>query len=128
MAGLLLDTHAALWWWREVRRLSAVARDAIETAPEIYVSAASAFEIGQKWRLGKLAMIDDPAENFPRLMAENRFLAISLTDAHTLAAGLLPGDHRDPFDRLIAAQALAEGLTIVTRDPEFAAFGCKVLW
>jgi PIN domain nuclease of toxin-antitoxin system len=128
MTGLLLDTHAALWWWREVQRLSATARDAIETSQEIYVSAASAFEIGQKWRLGKLAMIDDPAENFPRLMAENRFLAISLTDAHTLTAGLLPGDHRDPFDRLIAAQALAEGLTVVTRDPQFAAFGCKVLW
>ncbi len=128
MAALLLDTHVALWWWRDLRRLSPAARLAIETTSTIFVSAISAFEIGQKWRLGKLPMIDDPALNYPRLMAENRFAALAISDTHSLAAALLPGDHRDPFDRLIAAQALAEGLTVVTRDPAIAAFGCKVLW
>lgn len=127
-ADLLLDTHAALWWWRDIPKLSAAALAAIESAPKVRVSVASAYEIAQKWRLGKLSMIDDPALHFPAMMTENGFDAFDLTTAHTLAAGLLPGEHRDPFDRLIAAQALALDATVITRDPAFAAFGCKVLW
>ena len=125
---LLLDTHAALWWWRDTPRLGSAARAAIENGGDIAVSAISAFEISLKWRLGKLAMIDDPAVNYPLLMARNSFTDLTVSQAHALAAGLLPGDHRDPFDRIIAAQALTDGLTVITRDPAFAAFGCKVLW
>ena len=101
---------------------------AIESGEPIVVSVVSAFEISLKWRLGKLTMIEDPAVNYPLLMAHNGFADLAVSRAHTLAAGLLPGDHRDPFDRIIAAQALAENLTVVTRDPAFTVFGCKVLW
>lgn len=73
-------------------------------------------------------MIDDPAVNYPMLMAQNNFSTLMVSNAHALRAGLLPIEHRDPFDRLIAAQALEENLTVVTGDPAFAAFGCKVLW
>lgn len=125
---LLLDTHAALWWWRDVDRLGTQARAVIEDGEDILVSAITAYEIGQKWRIGKLPMIDDPAVNLPRLMASNNFGSLPISDAHSLRAALLSGKHRDPFDRLIAAQALEEKLTVITRDPAFAAFGCKVLW
>jgi PIN domain nuclease of toxin-antitoxin system len=73
-------------------------------------------------------MIEDPAVNYPLLMQRNGFADLEVSRAHTLAAGLLVCDHGDPFDRIIAAQALIEGMTIVTRDPVFAAFGCKTLW
>lgn len=92
------------------------------------MSAVSAFEIALKWRLGKLTMIDDPAVNYSQLMQANGFSSLAINDAHALRAGLLLGDHRDPFDRLIAAQALEENLTVVSRDPAFARYGCKVLW
>lgn len=127
-ARLLLDTHAVLWWWRDIPRLSPAALSAIEHNDAISVSAVSAFEVALKWRLGKLTMIDDPAINFPRLMELNGFASVAVAEVHALRAGLLPGEHRDPFDRLIAAQALEDGLTVVTRDAAFAAFGCKVLW
>ena len=125
---LLIDTHVALWWWRPSRLLSAAARDAIAGADVVFVSAVTGFEIANKFRLGKLDMIGDPAMELPRLMAAHDFLPLQVSDAHALAAGLLPGHHRDPFDRIIAAQALVEGLTLVSRDPAFADFGCKVLW
>lgn len=127
-AKLLLDTQVALWWWRDLARLGPNAQTAIEDGEGILVSSVSAYEIALKWRLGKLPMIDDPLVNFPLLMAQNDFESLAVTELHSLRAGLLPINHRDPFDRLIAAQALEEGLTVVTCDPQIAAFGCKVLW
>lgn len=128
MASLLLDTHVALWWWREPDRLSARASQAIASNPDIWVSAVSAFEIATKWRAGKLDMIGDPSANFPPLMAANQFKCLPVNDVHALSAGLLAFAHKDPFDRLLAAQSLAEEMTFITRDPVFAEFGCKVLW
>ncbi|MBU6165113.1 MAG: type II toxin-antitoxin system VapC family toxin [Alphaproteobacteria bacterium] len=125
---LLIDTHVALWWWRPSRLLSEAARQAIASADLVFVSVVTGFEIANKYRLGKLDMLGDPAQALPALMSAHDFSPLPVTDAHALAAGLLPGDHRDPFDRLIAAQALAEGLTVVTRDSVFTDFGCKVLW
>lgn len=125
---LILDTHAALWWWRASPLLSPAALRAIEGAQTVYVSVASGYEVANKHRLGKLDDIGDPAQKYPTLMIEHGFLPLPLSEAQTLRAGRLAGDHRDPFDRLIAAQALEENLTIVTKDPAFAAFGCKVLW
>ncbi len=127
--GLLLDTHAAIWWWLDSSRLSATARAAIIAEPQsVYISAVTAIEIAIKFRIGKLAEFGDPKRRFPELLAADDFESLAITPSHALAAGLLAGAHRDPFDRLLAAQALEEGLTVVTRDPELAAFGCKVLW
>jgi PIN domain nuclease of toxin-antitoxin system len=129
MARILLDTHAAVWWWTASPRLGDAAHQVLKDGmDDIWVSAASAFEIAIKHRLGKFDDIGDPIERFPRLMSENHFLSLDVTQAHALAAGRLAGAHADPFDRLIAAQAIAENLTVITRDPEFTAFGCKVLW
>lgn len=128
MRALLLDTHAALWWWRLPAKLSAAATHAIASADDIWVSAVSAYEITTKWRAGKLDMIGDPAFSYEPLMTANNFMSLAVADHHALAAGLLGSTHKDPFDRIIAAQALAEGLTVVTCDPAFARFGCRVLW
>ena len=129
MSRLLLDTHAALFWWSGAAKLGDEAREAIgDPDATVLVSAASAWEIATKHRLGKLADIGDPASSFLRLMQRNGFLALAVTIEHGLRAGALPGKHRDPFDRLIAAQGLMEDAVVVTRDREIAAFGCEVLW
>lgn len=129
MTGLLLDTHAAIWWWTADRRLGLAGRNAIAAGDiPVYVGAASVWEIAIKTHSGKLDAIEDFPGQYAPLMAANGFLRLDVTDAHALRAGFLPGEHRDPFDRLIAAQALIENLAVVTRDPEIAAFGCRVLW
>lgn len=129
MIGLLLDTHAALFWWAGSAKLSVPVRQIILAADvEVYVSAASGWEIATKFRTGKLAFASDPETKLPELMGRHAFQSLEVRMEHAVRAGLLPGDHRDPFDRIIAAQALIEGLTVATRDPAIAAFGCKVLW
>jgi PIN domain nuclease of toxin-antitoxin system len=125
---LILDTHAAIWWWTELPKLTPTARTAIERAQTVHVSAISALEITIKYRTGKLDVLGDPAVNYRPLMELNGFLTLDVTDGDALRAGLMPGVHRDPFDRVIAAQALERGLTVVTCDSALAAFGCKVLW
>ena len=125
---LLLDTHAALWWWRGADQLPASARTAIEDAAVIHVSPASAWEVATKFRRGRLPDIGDPAERFPALMERHAFSTLPITQEHALRAGSLAGEHGDPFDRMIAAQALTEDLAVVTRDRQIAAFGCRTLW
>ncbi len=129
MIKLLLDTHAALFWWSGSARLSVAAREAIEDGEaDVLVSAASCWEIATKFRTGKLDFVGNPELHVPRLMAHHGFRSLPVRPDHGLRAGSMSGDHRDPFDRVIAAQALIEDLTVVTRDPEIARFGCKVLW
>lgn len=129
MTRVLLDTHAALFWWAGSAKLSAPAREAIADDDHVILfSAASAWEIATKFRIGKLAFVGDPQVHVPRLMAEHDFAMLPVSLDHGLRAGSLSGDHRDPFDRLIAAQALMDDLLVVSRDPEIAGFGCKVLW
>ncbi len=129
VAGLLLDTHTAIWWWSDPDRIGNTARKVLSDGEAaIYVSPVSAIEIAIKFRIGKLADFGDPAADFPAMMARNGFLSLPITERHALSAGLLPGLHRDPFDRLIAAQALVEGLAVATCDEEFASFGCKTIW
>lgn len=125
----LLDAHAAIWWWIGSPRLSVAARDMIG-APEvtILVSAASVWEIAIKSANGRLPEIENFQADYPILMLRNGFLRLEVRDDHAVRAACLAGDHPDPFDRLLAAQALIEDLTIITRDREIAAFGCKVLW
>lgn len=127
--ALLLDTHAVLFWWAGAKELSEKARLAIEEQDgPVFVSAASGWEIATKFRIGKLVFAGDPQIHVPRLMERDGFRFATVTGEHSLRAGALEGAHRDPFDRLIAAQALIDDLTVVTRDKEIAGFGCKVLW
>lgn len=126
---LLLDTHAFLWWLEGNRRLSGTARRAIEDAAnDMVVSAVSAWEITTKHRVGKLPRAEAVARNVAGAIAGQGFeeLAISVADAER--AGRLPGPHRDPFDRLLAAQALARNLVIVSVDRVFDRYGVNRMW
>lgn len=126
---LLLDTHAFLWWLEGNRRLSGTARRAIEDAAnDMVVSAVSAWEITTKHRVGKLPRAEAVARNVAGAIASQGFeeLAISVEDAER--AGRLPGPHRDPFDRLLAAQALARNLIVVSVDRVFDRYGVNRMW
>lgn len=123
-ARLLLDTHVWLWWQADDRRLARAARSAIAHAADVYLSAASAWEMAIKSALGKLEMPEDVAG-----AAEAggiRKLAIEFR--HVAALNGMPNHHRDPFDRLLLAQALADELTIVTADPLLPPYGVPYLW
>jgi PIN domain nuclease of toxin-antitoxin system len=120
---LLLDTHVLLWWLAD-RDLSRQARGAIaDPGNEVVVSAISAWEIAIKSAIGKLSAPDDLATQ----LEEGGFGVLPLGVDHALAAGRLPRHHDDPFDRALIAQGLVESLTIVTRDPRFAAYGVSLL-
>ena len=124
----LLDTHAFLWWISDSARLSAPARRAIEDdANTVFVSAASAWEITTKHRIGKLAQAEAVALDVTGTIAGQGFeeLAITVDDAER--AGRLPGLHRDPFDRVLIAQALARDLTIISVDKVFDGYGVRRL-
>ncbi len=120
---LLLDTHALLWWLAD-ENLSTQARDAIaDPANLVMVSAATAWEISIKRALGKLAAPDDLEQQ----LHAGGFTALPISIAHGIAAGQLARHHEDPFDRMLIAQAIAEGLTIVTRDKRFEDYGVALL-
>ena len=127
--ALLLDTHAFLWWLDGNRRLRAKARARIadETSP-VYVSAASVWEITTKARLGKLPGALAVAEDVPGAISSQGFTALSISAAHAQRAGTLAGPHRDPFDRMLVAQSLIDGLPIVSADPVFDDYGVTRLW
>jgi PIN domain nuclease of toxin-antitoxin system len=125
LTRLLADTHAALWWLADDPALSAPARAAIaDPTNEILVSAASFWEAAIKRGLGKLRAPDD----LPRLLDEEGFDTLPVTAAHAWAVQSLPPHHRDPFDRLLIAQAQAEGATIVTADRRFDSYNVAVCW
>ena len=122
---LLLDTHAWLWWLSDDRRLGRRARQALgNPRREVYVSAASAWEIAIKAALGKLRMAkaDLDAE-----IGANGFLELPIRTRHALQAGRLAPVHEDPFDRMLVAQAQVEDLAVVTGDPIFERYGVPVL-
>jgi PIN domain nuclease of toxin-antitoxin system len=115
--NLLLDTHVLIWW-DEGRKLTAAARRAIEAADTVYVSAASAWEVAIKIGLGRLR----PSRTVEQAVEESGFLELPVTFRHAERVAGLPAHHRDPFDRLLIAQAGVEGLTLVTRDPVFGRY------
>ena len=125
---LLLDTHAFLWTAADPDRLCASARAAVEdSANEVLVSAAVAWEISVKVALGKLTVPAEPAMWFPARVRSLGFHGLDISAAHALAISGLPDIHRDPFDRIMIAQAQIEGLTFVTRDPENRKYPINVL-
>ena len=125
----LLDTHTLIWWGLDATKLGARARDVLASGEsDVFVSAASIWEISTKWRIGKLPEVANPQMQIPALIAKNRFRGLGIAHEHAMLGGLLENDHRDPFDRLIAAQAIVEEMVVVTRDPKIAAFGCAVIW
>lgn len=116
---ILLDTHVFLWWVRDDPRLDAPARDLISNyANEIFVSAVSAWEIEIKAALGKLKISPD----WKRLVAENGFQWLPVLPRHTEGLRDLPPIHRDPFDRMLVAQARTAHLALLTRDPKVQAY------
>lgn len=126
---VLLDTHALLWWLTDDPRLSQVARDTFANeANAIMVSAASAWEIATKHRLGKLNEAADAVLRFDELVAADGFEHLPITHLHSLRAGAYQVEHRDPFDRMLAAQSELESLPLLTCAPALALFGVKTLW
>ncbi|BCB73962.1 type II toxin-antitoxin system VapC family toxin [Phytohabitans flavus] len=108
---LLLDTHVVLWWLADDPTLHVDIKDILDVEPDAYVSAATLWEVSVKQALGKL----EPADLPDRIRAAG-FRELPMTSTHALAAGRLPPIHRDPFDRMLVAQAQCEDLTLVTRD------------
>ncbi len=126
---VLLDTHAFLWWVEDSPHLIATARNVIaDEANDIVVSAASAWEIATKHRLGKLPEAEAVAADVAGCIAEEGFEALAIGVADAERAGRLPGIHRDPFDRMLIAQALGHDLAIVSVDATLDRYGVNRLW
>ena len=124
MARFLLDTHAALWALAEPEKLSRPARMALEDAEnDVFVSVVSAWEIAIKGALGKLEAPDE-LEAAIRMQG---FEPLLMTFHHAAQAGGLPPHHGDPFDRMLIAQAQAEGLVLVTRDSDIPLYGVRTM-
>ena len=126
---LLLDTHAFLWWLGASPRLSRRAKSAIGNARnQCLVSVASGWEIAIKLSLGKLR-IDAALDRFlPEQLAANGFQPLAIELKHAARVARLAFHHRDPFDRLLIAQAIEEELSVVTADPVFTRYGVKRVW
>lgn len=121
---LLLDTHVVLWWLAEPEALAPSAYKAIEAPTnEVYVSAASLWEMSIKQQLGKLTLPRDPIEALESI----GFIMLDISAEHGWRAGGLPPHHRDPFDRLLVAQADIESMVLVTRDTHIPKYGVPVL-
>ena len=126
---LLLDTHALVWWLEGSSRLSVGARRAIaDPLNEKLVSAASAWEITTKHRLGKLPGADEFASEIPWAIADEGFEELPITVDEAARAGALPGPLGDPFDRMLIAQALSRNLTVLSIDSIFDRYGVRRLW
>jgi len=122
--SLLLDTHVLLWWLAEDVSLSEHVADVIDTEKaEVFVSSVTGFEIATKKTLGKLEAPDDLEQE----LTQSGFTILPVTMRHGLVAGALPMHHKDPFDRLLIAQAQCEGLTLVTADPALRSFEVGIL-
>lgn len=126
---VLLDTHALLWWLAGDERLSLPARDAIgNPSTTVLVSAASAWEIATKVRIGKLPGAAEVAPELGRHLADQGFVELAITLAHGQRAGLLPGPHKDPFDRMLVAQSQAEAVPLVSNETVFDSYGVPRIW
>lgn len=126
---VLLDTHALLWADAEPERLSAKARALLESfSTEVLVSAASAWEIATKVRIGNLPGAAAFSADMPKRIEMLGFQPLAVTLEHAVRAGQLPGTHKDPIDRMLIAQAQAENLTLVSNEKAFDTYGIRRVW
>ena len=127
---VLLDTHTFLWWnSSQGSRLSIRAREVLEdSATDGLFSVVSAYEIAMKAARGSLELPAEPSRYVPDRLARHGFEALAIELRHVLRAGALPFIHRDPFDRLLVAQAQLEDIAIVTADPAIAQYDVEVIW
>ena len=126
---LLLDTHAFLWWLAGDDALSVQARTAIgDTRNTVFVSAATAWEIATKVRIGKLPGATTIAAGLAHGVVGQGFVQLPISFEHGQAAGALPGPHKDPFDRMLIAQAMLNGIALVSNEQLFDAYGIRRLW
>ena len=125
----LLDTHTFLWWLTDDKRLPQSARRVIKDKDNnIVVSAASVWEIATKHRIGKLLSADTVAPDIPGAIADQGFGELPVTVDDAARAGTLPGPHRDPFDRMLIAQALGRNLVLISIEHLFDQYGVRRLW
>lgn len=125
----LLDTHTFLWWITDDPRLSARAREVIgDGENKIFLSAASGWEMAIKAKLGKLRLPGDPVSFIAEQIAVNGFDSLPVQMSHALFVYALPSYHRDPFDRLLVAQAKLENLCLLTADPQMARYPVEIVW
>ena len=125
----LLDTHVLLWWVAGDPRISREAREVIaDSGSELYFSAASSWEIAIKVGLGRLKLPKPPRVWLPRILREQAIIPLEITHAHALQVAELPGHHRDPFDRILAAQAKIERLVMISSDRLIPRYGLDMLW
>jgi PIN domain nuclease of toxin-antitoxin system len=116
----LIDTHIILWWLFNDSKLTTECREIIRNPDHrIFVSSVSAWEIATKYRIGKLPEAKQIVEEYPQILQQAKFIELSITSAHALRAGSLPISHRDPFDRMIMAQAELENFPVITYDAAF---------
>ena len=121
--SLLLDTHVVLWWLTDDPALSDDIKTRLDHDPDVYVSAATVWEVTIKQAAGKLT---EPAD-LPERIRGSGFADLAISSEHAIAAGRLPLIHRDPFDRMLVAQAQCEDFTLVTRDPQCQKYEVAVL-
>lgn len=125
----LLDTHALLWWLTHDNRLSGQALAVIKNPRNtVWVSPASGWELATKLRLGKLPGAERVLPKLPALVEESRLRVLPITLIHALKAGSLDHRHRDPFDRMLVAQAVVEDMMLVTSDPACKELGAETVW
>jgi PIN domain nuclease of toxin-antitoxin system len=126
---LLLDTQAFLWWIAGDAALSELACTEIENANNtVFVSAASAWEIATKYRIGRLPGAAAIASDLAGVLAAQGFVRLPISFAHGQAAGALPGPHKDPFDRMLIAQAMLDNMVLVFNEQPFDSYGVRRLW
>lgn len=128
-SAYLLDSHVLLWWWFDPERLSgAVQALLVDPTSRILVSAASVWELSLKHHQGKLPELAAALADLPGLLQADGFQALPISLAHGLRAGGYSQPHRDPFDRMLAAQAELERLVLLTADPQLSSFPCQTFW
>lgn len=125
---LLLDTSALIWWANDSPQLTLAARRGIRTAEAVFVSAITAMELSTKLRIGKLPHAQLLVDEFDARCANEGFGLLALSHRHGLYAGSIKAEPRDPFDRMLAAQAILEELLLVSSDTAFDALGARRLW